>query len=75
MNFELPPLFVHIPLFIVNIKFDFQVYLFSNGRGMTKCQFLHDNTKATEIPRDFYENSRANKMTLPVTFSGSIAPK
>ena len=30
-------------------NFEFQVYMFSNGRDMTKCQFLHDNTMAIPI--------------------------
>ena len=36
---ELSSLFVHIPLFIVNLYFEIQVhvYMFSNGRYMTKC--------------------------------------
>ena len=42
--------------------------MFSNGRDMTKCQFLHkedDNmdTKTIAIPRDFSENSQANKFS------------
>ena len=49
MNLELSPLFVHIPFFRVNIYFEFQVYLFNNGRDMTKCQFLHDNDSAKAI--------------------------
>ena len=39
--------------------------MFSNGRDMTKCQFLRDNdnavTKAIAIPLVFFENSRAKK--------------
>ena len=36
--------------------------MFSNGRDMTKCQFLHDNdTKAIAIPLVFSENSQAKK--------------
>ena len=37
LNLELSPLFVHIPLLIVNTHFQFQVYMFSNGTDMTKC--------------------------------------
>ena len=58
MNLELSSMFVHIPLFIVNIYFEFQVYIFSRCREMTKCQsFLHDDddddkddAKAIAIP-------------------------
>ena len=35
--------------------------MFSSGRDMTKCQFLHDNdenAKAIAIPQIFSENSR-----------------
>ena len=47
MNLELLPLFIHIPLFRVNIYFEFQVYIFSNGREMIKMStFLHDNDNA-----------------------------
>ena len=35
INLELSPLFVHIPLLITNIFFEFQVYImFSNGRDI-----------------------------------------
>ena len=53
MKLELSPLFVYIPLFIVNVYFEFQVYIFCNGRDMTKCQFLHhiNDAKAIAIPR------------------------
>ena len=63
MNFKISPLFVHIPLFTVNIYFEFQVYMFSNGRDNDKMsQFLHDDdAKATAIPRAFTGNSRAKK--------------
>ena len=64
MNLELSPLFVHIPLFIVNINFDFQVYLFSNSTNKTKCQFLqddHENAKGIAIPLVFSESSPAKK--------------
>ena len=59
LNLELTPLFVHIPLFVF---FEVQVYMFSNGRDMTKCQCLHDDNddaKAIALPWIFYENSRA----------------
>ena len=48
--------FVHISLLIVNIYFEFQVYVFSNGRDLTKCQFLHDNNdvKCYSNTTDFY---------------------
>ena len=61
MNLELSPLFVHIALFVVNIYFEFQVYMFSNGRDMTKGHsFLHeDDAKAIAISWVFSENSRA----------------
>ena len=75
MNIKLFPLYVQFPLFIVNIYFERYVYMFSNGRDMTKCQFLHnndnaDNPKAIAIPRVFSENSRANNRpksyTVPI---------
>ena len=51
-NFELSPLFLHIPLLIVNIHFEFQVYMFSNGRDMTKClSFCTKTTTTTCTPR------------------------
>ena len=67
-NLELFPLFVHIPLFIVYILyFEFQVYMFSNGRNMTKCHsfctltydddYYNDDTKATAKPQVLFENS------------------
>ena len=59
MNLELSPLFVHIPLFKVNIYFEFQVYMFSKGKDMTKCQFLHNDIMTIAIPQVFFENSRA----------------
>ena len=71
MNLELSPLFVHIPLLIVNIYFEFQVYMFSNGRDNydKMSQFLNDddnhdddgndNRKAITTPQVFSENSRA----------------
>ena len=37
INLKSSLLFLHIPLFEVNIYFEFQVYVFSNGRDMTKC--------------------------------------
>ena len=69
MNLELSPLFVHNLLFIVKIYFDFQVYMFSNDRGMTKSPsfFIDDDNenydaKAIAIPWVFFENSQAKKM-------------
>ena len=69
MNLDLSLLFVHILLFIVNIYFEFQVYMYSNGRYMTKFQSLHhddndDNntTKAIAIPQVFSQNSQAKNV-------------
>ena len=44
---------VHIPLFKVNMYFEFQY-----GRDMTQCQFLHnddDNANAIAIPTVYLE--------------------
>ena len=63
MNLELFLLFVHTTLFIVHKYFEFQVYMFSNGRGMTKCQFLLDNdddTKLTAILKTAELNMNSN---------------
>ena len=52
---------------MVNIYFEFHVYMFSNGTDMTKCQFLHDHNddaKAVAIPQAFSENSRAKNVGL-----------
>ena len=54
MNLELSPLLVNIPFFIVNIYFEFGVYMFSNARDMT-----NDDTRATAIPWVFSVNSQA----------------
>ena len=65
MNLELSPLFVSIPLKIVNIYFEFHVYMFSNGSHMTKYHsfctttMTDNNVKALSKPRVFSENSRA----------------
>ena len=62
MNLELFPLFVCIYLCIVNIYFEFQIYMFSNGGDMTTYQqFLYNNdaAKAIAIPSVSSENSRA----------------
>ena len=46
------------PPFIENTYFEFQVYMFNNGRDMTKCQFLPDSdAKAIAILWVFSENS------------------
>ena len=52
----------------INIYFEFQVYMLSNVRNMTKCQFLHDNddddnndAKEVVISQAFSENSRTKK--------------
>ena len=37
MHSELSPLIVYVALLIVNIYSKFQVYMFRNGREMTKC--------------------------------------
>ena len=34
-------------LSIMEVYFEFQVYLFSNGSDMTKCQFLHHGYRNT----------------------------
>ena len=76
MNLEVSPLFVHIPLFVMNINFELQVYIyiFSNGRDRTKCQFLHgdndvnDNAKILAIPRVFSEKCRANNKIIEAIF-------
>ena len=68
MCLELSPLVVYISLLIVKIYSQFQVYMFSNGRDMTKCQSFctttmmnqdddNDDTKAAAIPRVFSKNS------------------
>ena len=67
MNLELSPLFLHNPLFIVSTYFEFQACMFSNGRDMTKCQFLHhddnnDDAMAIAIPRVFSVKSQAKKL-------------
>ena len=53
---------VHIPLFKVNIYIEFQVYMFSNGRDMTECQFLHDK-------QDDNNNAAAQTLAIPQVFS------
>ena len=50
INLVLSPLFVHIPIFIVNIYFEFQVYMFRNGRDITKCHSFCIKT-TTMTPR------------------------
>ena len=69
MNLEISPLFVHVPFFIVNLQFEFLVHMFSNGRDMTKCQFLHndDDAKAIAILRVFSENRRAKTYCIYFT--------
>ena len=66
MNSALSPLILHIPFSIVNTYLEFQVYMFSNDRDMTKChRFLHDDnddTKAIAIPQVFSENRRAKNI-------------
>ena len=74
MNLELSPLFVQIPLFILNIYFEFQVYMFSNGRDMTKCHSFCITTTTTTtdnydaktiaIPWVFSENCRAKNLAM-----------
>ena len=61
INSELSPLFVHISHVKVNTYFEFQVYMFSNSRDMTKYQFLHDHdTKAIATPRAFSKKRAKN---------------
>ena len=52
MNSKLSPLFVHISLFIGKIYFEFEVYMFSNGRDMTKCHKI-----APQRRRQGYNNT------------------
>ena len=64
MNLEISPFFEHISLFIVNIYFVFQVYIYK-CRDMTKYKFLQDkdngddnnDAKAIAIPQLFSKNS------------------
>ena len=67
MNLQLSPLSVYISHFTVNMYFQFQLYIFTNGWDTINCQFLHDNdnTKAIVKPPVFSENSRA-KMLLVI---------
>ena len=58
MHFELSPLIVWIPVWIVNTYSKFQVKIFSNNRDikfqsfwMTKTTMIPDNAKAIAIPR------------------------
>ena len=62
MNLELYPLVVHIPISVVNIYFEFQAYMFSNGRDMTKCHSFCKTAMMPRIPQVFSENSRALKV-------------
>ena len=74
-------MFVHIPLFVMSIYVELQVYMFSDGKDMTKCQFLHhddndnddddvnDDAKVLAIPRFFSENSRANNKIIEAIFA------
>ena len=48
-NLNLSSLFAHIPFLIVNIYFEFQVYMFSNNRDMTKN--IHIFCTTTTMPR------------------------
>ena len=59
MNSESSPLFAHIPLFLANIYFEFQVYMFSNGRDMTNCHSFCTMMMTIAISPVFSENSRA----------------
>ena len=68
MNLEFSSSFFQIPHFIVNIHFEFQACILSNGRDMTKCQFFIDDddniddAKAIAIPWVFSENSRGKNL-------------
>ena len=46
-NEKLSPLFVHVPFLVVNIYFELKVYMFSNGRDMTK----YYSSCTTTMPR------------------------
>ena len=64
IHFELFPLKLWTALWIVYTYCKFQVNIFSNDRGITKCQSLHDNAnaKTTAIPWVSSKNSKAKKI-------------
>ena len=74
IHLKLSPLIVWVAFLIINIYFEFQVYMFNNGRDVTKCHFLHNNdcsiadAKAIAIPRVFSENSQAKIVLLASIF-------
>ena len=58
MNLELSPSFAHVPLLIVNIIIFWvsSIYIFSNGRDMTKCHsFCTITTTTTTKPPQMLE--------------------
>ena len=63
---------------MVNTYFQFQAHIFSNNKGITKCQFLHNNddynadAKVIAIPQVFSQNSRDNKIYLISSTSSGI---
>ena len=64
MLFELSPLIVWVALWIVNIRYSkFQVNIFSNNRGMTKCQFVWQRQCQSYSNNSsfFSENGQAEK--------------
>ena len=59
MNSELSPLIEWIALWKMNLNSEFQVYIFTKNRDITKCQFSHNNDDANAIviPQVFSEKA------------------
>ena len=75
MNLELSLLFVHIPLLIVNIYFEFQVYMFSNGRDMTKCHSFCMPTAITTNPKAIAISQVFSKKTVKLKNGGKFSKR